>query len=231
MLRAWRRGLVVALVMAGLLPALVVLALRWVNPPTSMFMVLARDQTEAPADIQYRWRPLAAIAPALSLAVVAAEDQTFPTHNGFVWEAIGKALTEHAEGRRLRGASSISQQVAKNLFLWPGRHFVRKGVEAYLTVWLEVLWPKHRILEVYLNIAQFGERVFGAEAAARHFFGVSAAALTDTQAVALASVLPAPTRYSVTADTTYLQRRRAWIARQMRLLGPGYLDELTGRAR
>lgn len=223
---------VAAVVVLLLAPAAAILALRWVDPPVTAFMLRVHAAADVPGpSIHYVWRDLEGIAPDLALAVVAAEDQTFPRHHGFVWSAIGDALQEGADGGRLRGASSISQQVVKNLFLWPGQSWLRKGIEAYLTVWLELLWPKRRILEVYLNIAQFGDRTFGAEAAARRYFGVAAAGLAPEQAALLAAALPAPERYRVVPPSPYMRERQAWILGQMRQLGPGYLRGLLVAAK
>lgn len=222
--RRLRRWLLAALLLALAAPALTVLLLRWVDPPTSAFML--RTHWQQPADepgIDQRWVDLDRIAPTLPLAVVAAEDQTFPDHHGFVWGAIGDALENNLAGGRMRGASSITQQVAKNLFLTPSRSYLRKAVEAYITVWIEWLWPKQRILEVYLNIAQFGDHVFGAEAAARQFFGVDATGLTAGQAALLAGVLPDPRDLDAAAPGPYLLERQRWILSQMRQLGPGHI--------
>lgn len=209
-------------------PALVVLTLRWVNPPVSAFMLQQHWHTEAQEDtvgptIRYHWVDMANISPNLALAVVASEDQTFPTHHGFAWASINKAIQTNEEGGRLRGASTITQQTAKNLFLWPGKSYVRKGIEAYITVCMEVLWPKRRILEVYLNIAQFDNNVFGAGAAANRLLHTTPAALTREQAALLAAVLPAPHRSEVTAPSDYVRQRQSWILGQMAHLGNGYL--------
>jgi monofunctional biosynthetic peptidoglycan transglycosylase len=203
-----------------LLSALPVLVLRWMAPPTSAFMLA---HALAGGDVDYRWRSLEAIAPALPLALVAAEDQRFPHHHGFDVQAIRKAVAEHAEGGDLRGASTISQQVAKNLFLWSGRSFVRKGLEAYYTGLIELAWPKRRILEVYANIAEFGPGVYGAEAAARRYFGTGAEALAPAQAALLAAVLPNPLQLRADAPSGYVRRRQQWILRQASQLGPGHL--------
>jgi len=174
-------------------------------------------------DIQREWIDWEEISPHLPIAVVAAEDQNFPHHHGFDFGSIQSALTE--EGKRQRGASTISQQVTKNLFLWPGHSWIRKGLEAYLTAFVEVLWPKRRILEIYLNIAEFGPGVFGAEAAARQFFGRSASDLSARQAATLAAVLPSPKRMSASKRSRYLEKRVTWILRQMKQLdGPAYLE-------
>jgi monofunctional biosynthetic peptidoglycan transglycosylase len=150
---------------------------------------------------------------------VAAEDQKFPHHHGFDVQAIQDAMDEADEGERLRGASTITQQTAKNLFLWGGRSFVRKGLEAYFTVLLELEWPKRRILEVYLNIAEFGDGVYGAEAAANQFFHKPASQLSAHEAALLASVLPNPKKLHAERPSPYVQRHSEWIERQVRQLG------------
>ena len=216
------------LVLLIALPALVVLTLRWVDPPLTAYMLQQHWRIEASENhvgpsIYYRWVDLARISPNMPLAVVAAEDQTFPSHNGFVWEAIGEALAESENGKPSRGASSITQQVAKNLFLWPAQSFVRKGIEAYITVWIELLWPKYRIMEMYLNIAQFDTQVFGVGAAATRLFNTTPDQISAQQAALLAANLPAPRSYSVTAPSGFVQQRQAWILRQMRQLGTGHI--------
>jgi monofunctional biosynthetic peptidoglycan transglycosylase len=167
------------------------------------------------------------ISPHLKLAVVAAEDQNFPRHFGFDVSAMLDAWQAHQDGKRLRGASTISQQVAKNLFLWPGRSLLRKTIEAYVTFLIELLWPKRRILEVYLNIAEFGRGRFGVAAASRLFFGKSPHNLTAQDAAILAAVLPNPLQYRVDRPSAYVARRQRWILRQMQQLGgTAYLDDL-----
>jgi monofunctional biosynthetic peptidoglycan transglycosylase len=159
--------------------------------------------------------------------VVASEDQKFPEHWGFDVEAIEKAYAINQHSHRVHGASTISQQVAKNLFLWSGRSYFRKGLEAYFTVLIETLWPKRRILEIYLNTAQFGHGVYGAEAAAQHFFHKSADRLNRSDAALLAAVLPSPERWSPAAPSRFVQQRRDWILGQMQALGgPEMLDEI-----
>ena len=173
-------------------------------------------------EIQQEWVPWEEIAPHLSIAVVAAEDQKFPEHHGFDTQSIRSALEE--DGSRSRGASTISQQVVKNLYLWPGRSWPRKGVEAYLTAFVEALWPKMRILEVYLNVAEFGPGVYGAEAAAQRFFGKGASRLSAREAALLAAVLPSPKRMNAAKPSPYMEERVEWILRQMQQLGgPSYL--------
>ncbi len=158
---------------------------------------------------------------------MAAEDQNFANHSGFDFKAIEKARANNARGRKVRGASTISQQLAKNLFLWSGRSWVRKGVEAWYTVLIEALWPKRRILEVYANVAEFGDGIYGAQAAARSFWGKDAARLTPAESARLAAVLPNPKRYSVARPGPYVQRRAAWIQRNVqRIGGNGYVKGL-----
>ena len=196
---------------------------RWIAPPSTAFVQNARRALGADA-VDYRWVAMERISPHLSLCVVASEDQKFPTHRGFDYESIRKAASESR--RRPRGASTISQQVAKNLYLWSGRSVVRKGLEAYLTIFIETLWPKRRILEVYLNVAEFGPGVFGAEAASRRFFGVPASRLSLEQAALLAAVLPNPKRMSAARPSEYVQQRAGEIAAAARRLGPRYLAGL-----
>lgn len=204
------------------------LALRWLRPPTTAFIVQARVAAylEGRTDFQLRrqWVYWNAMSPHAGIAVVAAEDQRFPTHYGFDLDAIGAALRTRAKGGRVRGASTISQQVCKNLFLWPGRSMVRKGAEAYLTLLLETLVPKKRILEIYLNIAEFGDGIYGVEAASEVFFGKSGSRLSPEEAALLAAVLPNPKRLRVDAPSVYVRERQRWIVEQMRQLGgPAYL--------
>ncbi|MEY2853656.1 MAG: monofunctional biosynthetic peptidoglycan transglycosylase [Pseudomonadota bacterium] len=194
---AWLLAL--ALPAALLASLLAVIALRYVEPPTTAFMARARvaswfDEDPRPYTLHHEWRDLSQISPQLQLAVIAAEDQRFPEHNGFDFKQIRKALDEAENGGRARGASTISQQVAKNLFLWPGHSWFRKGLEAWFTLLIEWTWPKHRILEMHLNIAEFGRGIYGAEGAARAHFGKSAARLNKQEAARLAVVLPNPIR-------------------------------------
>jgi len=218
-----RLALIAALA-AVLLSALSVLLLRFVNPWTTAFMVDARvaswfDDDPRPWRLQHTWRDYSQISAQLPLAVVASEDQRFPDHRGFDLQQIRKAMDEAQRGRRARGASTISQQVAKNLFLWNGHSWVRKGLEAWFTVLIETLWPKRRILEVYLNSAQFGYGIYGAEAAAEAFFRKPAARLTRDEAARLAAVLPNPVRMRADRPSRYVQNRQGQIAAQMAALG------------
>jgi len=202
---------------------IVVASLRWINPPWSAFMAETQIQAWWNHDTGYvshhTWADLQHISPNLALAVVASEDQKFPEHWGFDVEAIERAYALNKHSHKVRGASTLSQQVAKNLFLWSGRSYFRKALEACFTVLIEGLWPKRRILEVYLNIAEFGSGTYGAEAAAQRFFHKPASRLTRADAAVLAAVLPNPEHYSATAPSRYVQQRRDWILGQMQALG------------
>jgi monofunctional biosynthetic peptidoglycan transglycosylase len=229
LLKRLLRGCLLAFVAALVISAACVLCLRWVAPVTSAFMLerwlSAKIEGERDFHLRYRWTSWPQVSAQLPIALVAAEDQKFPTHHGFDFDAIQSALADADEGERLRGASTISQQVAKNLFLWNGRSFVRKGLEAYFTVLIEAFWPKRRILEVYLNIAQFGDGIYGVNAAGSRFFRITPAELNAHQSALLAAVLPNPVRYRVDRPGAYVLRRAAWIERQaVQLGGPAYLQ-------
>ena len=171
------------------------------------------------------WVPLDEISRHLAPAVICAEDQNFLLHWGFDFGAIQKAIEHNKRSKRTRGASTISQQTAKNLFLWPGRSWIRKGLELYFTGLIELFWTKRRIMTVYLNIVEFGPGIYGAEAAAQHYFRKPANKITKEQCALLASVLPNPRKYSVSRPGPYVRRRQAWVLRQMRMHGPGiYMD-------
>lgn len=203
-----------------LLSVVVVALMRWLNPPTTSFMIQKWVSSAAEdAHLRYQWTPYEAIAPGLALAVVAAEDQKFPDHSGFDWDSMRSALEHNRAGGRKRGGSTISQQVAKNLFLWPGRSYLRKGLEAYLAWLMELFWPKRRILEIYLNVAEFGPLTFGASAASERYFDTLPKNLSREQAALLAAVLPSPERFRVEAPSAYVRQRQRWILRQMRALG------------
>jgi monofunctional glycosyltransferase len=230
----WLRAIGVLVLAFLLVSVLPVLLLRWWDPPGSAFMLEARAaawQAHEHYEIHYQWVSLEHISPYAALAVIASEDQQFPFHAGFDLKSIREAVRASERGGRLRGASTISQQVAKNLFLWSGRSYVRKALEAWFTVLIESLWPKERILEVYLNIVELGPGVFGVEAAAQQFFHHSAAHLTREQAALLAAVLPNPHRLHVARPSAYVMERRDWILDQMRRLGPAYLETLEPRSK
>ena len=232
--RSWLWKLPLAFVAFSVLQVLV---LRFVDPPFSMFMAARQLDAVIAGDLEFRiahdWRDMDKMSPNLPLALVASEDQNFARHNGFDFAAIEKAqahnekMIERAEKRgkpvrRLRGASTISQQTAKNLFLWQGSgvtRWVRKGLEVWYTALIEILWPKRRILEVYANIAEFGDGIYGGQAAARSFFRKDASRLSAAEAARLAAVLPSPKRYSAARPGPYVQRRTNAIQRQMRYMG------------
>jgi len=237
--RIWRRlrNLLLWTLASLLLASLVtVLALRWIAPPTSAFMMSDYAGAWAARDyrwrVDYRWTPYERISRHVKLAVIASEDQKFAFHPGFDFEAIDEAIKERERGRRLRGASTISQQVAKNLFLWRGPSFVRKGLEAYFTLLIEWLWPKQRILEVYLNIAEWGPGIYGIGAAAPRFFHSDPAHVGQAQAALLAVALPNPRRLRVDRPGPYMWRRQAWVIEQMNGIGgAGYIHEVDAAAR
>jgi monofunctional biosynthetic peptidoglycan transglycosylase len=210
--------------------ATLILLTRWIDPPTSAFMVrhwLTADPAAGEQRVYHEWVDAEAIPDQVKLAVIAAEDQRFPKHGGFDLVELSKAVARWRDGDRLRGASTLSQQVAKNLFLWPGSDWVRKGLEAPLTLLIEALWPKQRILEVYLNIAQFGPDTFGVGAASWRFFDRPVALLGASEAALLAAVLPNPDAYRVESPSARVRRKAAWIRTQMRNLGgPTYLERL-----
>jgi monofunctional biosynthetic peptidoglycan transglycosylase len=211
------RRIAAAAVVLLLAPIALLAIYRFAPPPGTPLMLIRLIQGEGLAK---RWKPLDEIAPALANSVIAAEDNLFCRHGGFDWKQMQLALDEWEEGGRLRGASTITMQTAKNLFLWPGQSWLRKGLEAYLAVWLELLWPKRRILEVYLNVVELGPGVYGAEAAAQAHFGRSAARLTQRQAALLAAVLPNPRRWSAARPTPYIARRADMVIRRIGQLGP-----------
>jgi monofunctional glycosyltransferase len=213
-----------------LLSFMATFALRWIAPPTTA-VIIERRMASLWSGHSYKvdctWTPLSRISSSAAIAAIAAEDQNFATHHGFDFESIQKALDQHEHGRRLRGASTLSQQVAKNLFLWSGRSFIRKGLEAYFTVLIELTWSKSRILEVYLNIVELGDGVFGVEAASRRYFQKSAARLSPDESALLAAVLPNPLRFKVNRPSEYVKSRCAWILNQMdQLGGTDYLRRL-----
>jgi monofunctional biosynthetic peptidoglycan transglycosylase len=216
------------------LTAVPVLVMRWWHPLTSAFMVSAKVGAiaahDATYETHYTWANLEQISPNVALAVIASEDQQFPFHAGFDLKSIREAVQQNAHRKRPRGASTISQQVAKNLFLWNGASYVRKGMEAWFTVLIEAMWPKERILEVYLNIAEFGRGVYGVEAASRKFFRKPAARLTRAEGATLAAVLPQPIKMHADRPSRYVEARRDWILGQMRGLGGReYLEEIAPR--
>lgn len=209
------------LVVCFLFSLLQVLSLKWIDPLTSSVM-LQRDFNLFSSDekpISYEWYDFDDISKEIALAVVASEDQNFPTHFGFDLEQIGKAFKEKYKRGSLRGASTITQQVAKNLFLWEGKNFIRKAFEAYYTILIEVFWSKRRIMEIYINIAEMGDNIFGAGMASKIYFKKLPIKLTKQESASIAAVLPNPKRFSVANPSAYVRKRQAWILEQMRLLG------------
>lgn len=214
----WRRLLTAAGLLFVALPLFMVLVYRIVPVPLTPLMLIRLVEGQG---LSHDWVSYDEIAPVMARSVVAAEDGKFCDHFGFDWDAINDALDAADEGRRLRGGSTISQQTAKNVFLWPGRSWTRKGLEAGFTVLIETIWGKRRILEVYLNSVEFGPGVYGVEAAARHHFGTSAAALSARQAALLAAVLPNPLRFSASKPSAYVNRYAARIEGRARGIAKG----------
>jgi monofunctional glycosyltransferase len=200
-----------------------VLVMRFINPFTSSFMVRDRVLALWTHDKNYHfahtWVDWAKISPQMKVAVIASEDQKFPDHYGFDVGSMQKAWLANRRGRHIRGGSTISQQVAKNLFLWPGQSYLRKGIEAWFTVLIETLWSKQRILEVYLNSAEFGRGVFGVGAASQRYFNKPASRLNSQDAALLAAVLPAPKRFLVDHPSGFVRTRQSWICREMSRIG------------
>jgi monofunctional biosynthetic peptidoglycan transglycosylase len=197
-------------------------------PPLTPLMVIRLFEGEG---LSGRWRPLSEIDPKLVKAVIASEDTTFCRHWGVDLDAIEAAWMRNQQGGRILGGSTISMQTAKNVFLWPGRTWVRKALEAWFTVLIEAGWSKSRIVETYLNVAEWGPGIYGADGAARHWFGVDADELTRRQAALLAATLPAPRRFRPDAPTAHLASRAAVIETRMAALGPDDLPPCTGGQR
>jgi monofunctional biosynthetic peptidoglycan transglycosylase len=211
-----------------LLSILPILILRWVDPITSSFMLQYEWTRSTDQVLDYQWRGRDQLSPQLMIAVVAAEDQRFPEHYGFDFKSIINALKQRQQGLSSRGASTISQQVVKNMLLWPGQSWIRKGLEAWLTLVLETVCSKQRILEIYLNIAQWGINQFGAQAASQYYFAKNAIQLNRFEAALLAAVLPNPVRFSVDSPSQYTRDRQRWILRQIKGLGgSGYLSDMS----
>jgi len=219
-IRSWRRIAVWTLAAILLAPAVVVGLYRFVPPPGTPLMLLRLIEGEG---LTRDWVPMTQIAPALPASVVAAEDNLFCRHHGFDIAAMQEQISSALDGDRARGASTISMQLTKNLFLWPERNFLRKGLEFWLTPYVELILPKRRILELYLNMVEWGPGLYGAEAASQRHFGVPAARLSQAQAALLAAVLPNPRRWSASKPTAYVQERAAIYRRRVTQLGPELL--------
>lgn len=209
----WLKRLIVFVLLLSILP---MIALRFVDPPTSSFIELNKRNHNT--NIKQQWVDIDDVSLYFPNAVVASEDQQFPNHYGFDLEQIKLVLKQDGTSPS-RGASTISQQTVKNLFLWPGRSLLRKGLEAWLVVWMELIVPKKRILELYINYAQFGRSVFGVEAAAQHYFNISSADLTPEQSALIAASLPTPSRSNPAQPSKYLQERADYILDQMPRVG------------
>lgn len=196
-----------------------VLAYKFIPVPVTATMVLnslANMGTDDPMLWSKDWKSLDEISKNAALAVIASEDQKFNTHKGFDFDAIKDAYKNNSKGKKIKGGSTISQQTAKNAFLWQGRSYVRKGLEAYFTVLIELIWGKKRIMEVYLNIAEMGNGVYGVEAASQKYFGKSAKNISKSEAALIAAILPSPKKYSASNPGPYVRKRQQWISRQMR---------------
>lgn len=193
---------------------------KFIPVPYTPLMAIRTIESDQDFEIKHQWKSIDNIAPSLQLAVICAEDQNFMSHKGFDYEAIKKAREINKTGKKLRGASTISQQTAKNVFLWPARSWFRKAMEAYFTFLIETLWSKERILEVYLNSIEMGNGIFGAQAASEYWFSKSADSLTSQNAAAIAAILPNPRNYRAEPPTPYISGRIKWILRQMQNYGP-----------
>jgi monofunctional glycosyltransferase len=195
---------------------------RWVPVPVTPLMVIRCVEQKAdgrPMTLKHDWVGLENISPKLQLAVVCSEDQNYLKHYGFDWVAIEKAMKSNGKGKKLRGGSTISQQTAKNVFLWSGRSYLRKGLEAYFTLLIELLWSKERIMEVYLNSIEMGDGVYGAEAAGRFWFKKPAKDLNKDEAAAITAILPNPLKYVANPPSAYISKRKVWIKQQMSYWG------------
>ncbi len=199
-----------------------VIIYRWVPVPTTPLMLIRCVEQKSNGKkmtLKHDWVSLEKISPKLQLAVVCSEDQNYLKHFGFDWGAIQKAIKANENGKKLRGGSTISQQTAKNVFLWPGRSFIRKGFEAYFTLLIEIFWSKERIMEVYLNSIEMGDGIYGAEAAAQFWFKKSAANLNKDESAAITAILPNPLKYVANPPSAYISKRKTWIKQQMSFWG------------
>jgi len=220
-----RIGIIAAKVLLWfvLVSVLWVLAYRFINPPLTLLMVqrnLERKDKDKPNKIEKKWVKFEDISDNMKRAAVSAEDQLFLKHMGFDIKAIEKAYASNAKGKKVKGGSTISQQTAKNVFLWPGRSYIRKAFEAYFTLLIEVLWSKERILEVYLNVIEMGDGIYGAEAAAQAYYGKSCTKLSRAEAALIAACFPNPLRWNPKKPTGYIRHRQYLIMRNMKRLGP-----------
>lgn len=211
------------LLYALVIPIIIVVIFKWVPVPATPLMAIRyfeQKQTDQKTVWKHDWVPLEDISKNLQLAVICSEDQNFLKHRGFDIQAIEKAIDDNQKGKRIRGGSTISQQTAKNVFLWPQRSWLRKGMEAYVTILIELIWSKERIMEVYLNSIEMGNGVYGAEAAAQYWFKKPASKLSKSEAAAIAAILPRPLKYKANPPTAYIASRKLWIMKQMMFFGP-----------
>jgi monofunctional biosynthetic peptidoglycan transglycosylase len=220
----WKTAWIGAIVFLGT-SILSVMIYRFMNPPVTPLMVIRmieQSSDNQPLKLRKNWVSLDKISPSMPLAVIASEDNLFKEHHGFDMDAIEKAREYNLkkEGKKLRGASTISQQTAKNVFLWPQRSWVRKGLEVYFTVMIELIWGKQRIMEVYLNVIETGKGIYGVEAASRAYFKKSASSLTRGEAALIAAILPNPLKWNPVMPTAYLSGRQQWILWNMGNMGP-----------
>jgi len=202
---------------------LLVIIFKWAPVPVTPLMVIRKfehSQKDKSSGWKHVWVPIDKISKNVQLAVICSEDQNFLNHHGFDVEAIKKAMENNQKNRKLKGASTISQQTAKNVFLWPQRSWLRKGLEAYFTFLIELIWSKERIMEVYLNSIEMGKGIYGVEAASQYWFKKSASRLSQQEAAAIAAILPNPRVYRANPATNYIQSRKQWIIRQMGYFGP-----------
>ena len=211
--------------------SLIILLLRWVNPPTTAFIQQAENDSFQSMFVELdklqEWVPISSISKNILFAVIASEDQRFFDHLGFDFVEIGKAVEEKLDSGKIRGASTITQQVAKNLFLWPTKSIIRKGIELYYAVFLELIWDKNRILEVYLNVAQFGDKIYGVEAASNYYFNKSSRLLNIEESVQLISILPNPIKFNLDNKSSYLNSRIEKIKLEVNNIEKGKILEIV----
>jgi monofunctional biosynthetic peptidoglycan transglycosylase len=224
----WLLRIVVSFVVASLLGVFV---FRFLPIPFTWLMLIRKTEAifddKQDTELRYDWRSIDEFSQHIPLAIIASEDQLFPEHFGFDFKAIEKAVAQNAKRKKVKGASTISQQVAKNVFLWPGRTYIRKGFEVWFTLLIEVFWPKWRIIEVYMNVAETGRLTFGYEAAAQRYFRSTAARLSRDQAASITATLPSPLKMNPAKPSAYLLKRKQHIISQMQLLGGNsYLKRL-----
>jgi monofunctional biosynthetic peptidoglycan transglycosylase len=207
------------------LSVLWVLLYKFVPVPYTPLMGIRYFNSKDTYENKHDWKSIDEISPSLQLAVICSEDQNFTKHNGFDVKSIKKAYENNKNGQKLKGGSTISQQTAKNVFLWPNRNWLRKGLETWFTFLIETIWSKERILEVYLNSIEMGDGIYGAEAAAQYWFNKSAKNLTKDEAAAIAAILPNPRNFKANPPSVYIQNRKGWIVKQMRNYGTFILEE------